>query len=348
MKSKILFWFSNLLLGLILGFILGISLIQATEIQMLTMLISFLVSVFLQIIIHESGHAIGGACSGYQFLSFRILSWQFQRQPNGKSVITRQSVVGTLGQCLMIPPIFVNRGSFPYRRYAAGGIIANLIASLMALLFIRLNFYLLAPVVLVGLYFAGINWLPTTFSDGKALQLMRREPNLIWYYYVQLAVNAETAFGKTYAELPHNFFEPLPKSVPPNVLTDWYQLLQVGLAINQFNWEKAQTSLSILEQRDKLLVLPLRLDVEKRSLLVLMIQNSNDPKVNLLLSRVQKHRDFHQEYSLQAAIALFKAKDLNKARSTIKAGYKASQKIANLGERRMTFELLTWLDKHSE
>ena len=65
--------------------------------------LGFCVSFALQIILHETGHLIGGLLTGYKFCSFRIGNLQLQRE-NGALRFRRLKLAGTGGQCLMTPP----------------------------------------------------------------------------------------------------------------------------------------------------------------------------------------------------------------------------------------------------
>ena len=56
-----------------------------------------LISVLIQIVIHEAGHLIFGLLSGYQFCSFRILILMWIRS-EGRIRLKRLSIAGTGGQ----------------------------------------------------------------------------------------------------------------------------------------------------------------------------------------------------------------------------------------------------------
>jgi len=58
---------------------------------------------YLHIIIHEAGHLVGGLCTGWKFLSFRVGNLTLVSR-EGKLEWKKHTVMGTGGQCLMIPP----------------------------------------------------------------------------------------------------------------------------------------------------------------------------------------------------------------------------------------------------
>ena len=75
------------------------------------MLAVMYVAIFIHIILHELGHLIGGLMSGYEFCSFRIMSFMWKKE-NGKIRLRRMNLAGTGGQCLMSPPDMIN-GKIP-------------------------------------------------------------------------------------------------------------------------------------------------------------------------------------------------------------------------------------------
>lgn len=85
---------------------------------------------YFHAIIHEGGHLIGGLCSGWKFLSFRVGSLTLVCQ-EGKLKWKKHTVMGTGGQCLMIPPE-CGYEKCPFYRYLLGGGAANLLSGAIA------------------------------------------------------------------------------------------------------------------------------------------------------------------------------------------------------------------------
>ena len=94
------------------------------------MLVMYIAS-YLQTIFHESGHLIFGLLTGYKFISFRIGHFMFIRE-KGRLKVKLYNVVGTAGQCLMMPPQWSE--NIPYRLYNLGGCIMNLVTAAIALI----------------------------------------------------------------------------------------------------------------------------------------------------------------------------------------------------------------------
>ena len=86
---------------------------------------------FFHIIIHEGGHLLGGLMSGWKFLSFRVGKLTLVSQ-DGKLNWKKTMVMGTGGQCLMIPPE-CDYEKCPFFLYLFGGGFANLLTGGIAI-----------------------------------------------------------------------------------------------------------------------------------------------------------------------------------------------------------------------
>ena len=121
--------------GWIFGTVMGPVLDKMSKGELITSLvvlyIGFLLSYFLQIVVHEAGHLVFGRLTGYQYSSFRIGSFMWVKL-DGKIRLKRYSMSGTGGQCLMAPPEMVD-GKIPYVLYNFGGAIANIVVSVVPL-----------------------------------------------------------------------------------------------------------------------------------------------------------------------------------------------------------------------
>ena len=125
------------LIGFVCGKIMGGSIARTkTPFVMIMDIIRFLVIlyilIFLQIIIHETGHLICGLLSGYTFSSFRILSFMWSNE-NGKIHFKRYKLNIAAGQCLMLPPALDENNQLPYLLYNLGGVFFNILSSLLVL-----------------------------------------------------------------------------------------------------------------------------------------------------------------------------------------------------------------------
>ena len=169
-------------------------------------------SFFLQLILHEGGHLIGGLLSGYKFESFRI-GGVLLTKLEGKLRIKWMPIAGTGGQCLLSPPDLAPEDA-PYLVYHAAGSAMNL---LMALLHIPLAFmpgvlriYAICMIV-VGLYFGILNGVPMRVqgidNDGMHIKSMRLDPTLRTVIFRQLQINAAQSAGRRLRDMPEEWFE---------------------------------------------------------------------------------------------------------------------------------------------
>ena len=176
------------------------------------MIIMYIAS-FVQTIIHESGHLIFGLITGYKFVSFRIGHFMFIKE-KGRLKIKLYNVVGTAGQCLMMPPQWNEK--IPYRLYNLGGCIMNAAAALFALAayfaagaegFFALCMAMLA---VMGLSMALTNGIPMRVggisNDGMNAALLGKKENTLRAFWLQLYVNGLIAKGERYRNMPREWF----------------------------------------------------------------------------------------------------------------------------------------------
>lgn len=176
------------------------------------MALMFLAS-FVQAVIHEAGHLVFGLLSGYKFISFRIGSIMFIKE-NGKLRIKLYNVVGTGGQCLMMPPPWSEE--MPYRLYNFGGCIMNFIASAVFLVMFILSgpggFWapLFGMLCAVGFGNVLINGIPLQVggisNDGRNAFLLEKKPVALRAFWLQLYVNGLISEGERMRNMPEDWF----------------------------------------------------------------------------------------------------------------------------------------------
>ena len=176
------------------------------------MLVMFAAS-FLQTIIHEGGHLIFGLLTGYKFISFRIGRFMFITE-KGRLKIKLYNVVGTAGQCLMMPPQW--KEDMPYRLYNLGGIIMNTVTGIISLIAYFAagteGFFALCMIMLavMGFSMALTNGIPLRVSgisnDGMNAVLLGKDENTLRAFWLQLYVNGLLANGERYRNMPLEWF----------------------------------------------------------------------------------------------------------------------------------------------
>lgn len=182
--------------------------------QILSMFLYGAIAYILQTIIHEGGHLVCGLLSGYKFTSFRVGSWVLTKT-DGKLVLKKFSIPGTAGQCLLDPPAF-DEGRFPCTLYNAGGVLFNMLASLLCLglSFLPIHIVLvkfLRCMCVIGIYMALTNGIPmmvgTIANDGYNILHLNRNITAKRGLWQQLKINNEASKGIRLKDMPEEWFE---------------------------------------------------------------------------------------------------------------------------------------------
>ena len=174
-----------------------------------------IVAMVLQIAVHEAGHGVFGALTGYRLVSYRVFSLMWIR--DGQRLRFRRfSLAGTGGQCLMEPPGDDPNADFPVTLYNLGGSLMNLICAaacfLLAWVFERspVAWMLLGASGVIGVGFALVNGIPLTLNmlnnDGKNALELRTNAAARRAFWIQMKVNALTARGVRQKDMPAEWF----------------------------------------------------------------------------------------------------------------------------------------------
>lgn len=223
-KGKILLNIMNIIAGLFIGLIINVlvkKMITKSGLAGLVLTITFLIistTVFItfNIIIHELGHLIFGLITGYKFVSFRVGSLMLKKE-KGKFVFRKFKLPGTAGQCLMMPDENWNAYDYPYILYNLGGVLANIIVSLLSLvlfLFVSYNPYLRAACLILftyGTIIALSNGIPMKVegitNDGYNILDLKRDKHARRALYLQLHINGLLTDGIRIKDMPEEYFE---------------------------------------------------------------------------------------------------------------------------------------------
>lgn len=215
-----------------------------------------ILSLYMQIILHEAGHLICGLLSGYQFSSFRIGSLILVRS-RGKLHFGRLTIAGTGGQCLMRPPMLKD-GKIPVRLYNLGGAIMNL---LLSVLFFIL-YFLAAPGILktaclmnivLGLLFAATNGIPMRMglidNDGKNAFSLEKNPDAILAFYHQLKVNESVAECIRLRDMPIEWFTVADEADRENAMVATIEVFACNRLMDELRFEEAEEKIRALLSR---------------------------------------------------------------------------------------------------
>ena len=215
--------------------------------QMFFCMILILVAYFVQAVIHELGHLVFGLLSGYKFISFRIGSMMFIKE-NGKLRIKLYNVVGTGGQCLMMPPPWSE--NLPTVLYNFGGCIFNLVSALLFLFaFVfaeKGSFWAMFLGMLTAVGFGNVlmNGIPLQVggisNDGKNALVLGKNPVALRAFWLQLYVNGLISSGERMRNMPEEwFFMPSgPDLLDPMVCT--VGVMKYNYFFDTHDFEKAE------------------------------------------------------------------------------------------------------------
>lgn len=215
-------------------------------------ILTFYLSIFIQIIIHELGHLVFGLLTGYKFLSFRIGSFMILKRDK-KLEFKKMSLVGTGGQCLMSPPDMKN-GKVKNFLYNMGGVIFNIVfSSLFVILLLIINIpylkLLLLFLILVGIYTILVNGIPMRLdinNDGSNALMLYKNKEAHYSFWLQMKINEQILFGKSLKDMPKEWFK-LKKEISTNPMINTINVFYCNKLIEEKNFKKAY------QEMDKLL-----------------------------------------------------------------------------------------------
>ena len=207
---------------------------------------ALLISLPIQVILHEGGHLVCGLMSGYQFVSFRIFNFTFIRK-DGKLIIKKYAVAGTGGQCLLSPPER-KLEEIPVVWYNLGGVLANVIAVLavLPLLWVVNNPFLYEVIFIffsLGVFFILMNGIPMKMggisNDAYNVFLLRKDKESKRALMVQLRANACLQRGMRPKEMPREWFSTATPVSYKNPLQLFLYILDATWLLDNGEWEEA-------------------------------------------------------------------------------------------------------------
>lgn len=190
---------------------LGISAAEKNWLEIVKGAFIIMLSIYLHIAIHELGHLFFGILNGYKFIAYSIKPISIIKE-NNQLKIKSFLLPGALGQCILDPPEPVN-GKIPYRAYNWGGVIFNIVFSIIALIiYIFSNNIFILYFVIVGLYFAATNGIPIDNmlipNDARnILEISKHEKGSLGLY-IQLKVYKLMTNGVRLTDIPNTLIYP--------------------------------------------------------------------------------------------------------------------------------------------
>ena len=181
------------IIGYEVGKIAGNTLSRVDKPNIILFLITGVIAFVLHIVVHEAGHLFFGLLSGYKFISFRVFDFKIMKDENGKFKIRYERLAGTGGQCLMRAPEYIE-GKFKYKLYLLGGVMFNLVFSIIFWLVLPSYYTLLFA--LIGFTLAFLNLIPMGFNDGMTFYHASKDETIRFVLYLQLEYVYYQSIGK--------------------------------------------------------------------------------------------------------------------------------------------------------
>lgn len=295
-------------------------------------------ALYLQMVIHEAGHLVFGLLSGYQFSSFRIMSFMWVKE-NNSIKFRKLTIAGTGGQCLMVPPELED-GRIPVVLYNLGGSMMNLIASAlffgMWFLFPEIPFLsmLLLMLVVTGVILAIMNGVPmrlgTVDNDGYNTLSLRKNQEALYSFWVQMKVNEQIASGVRLKDMPDEWFTVPADYEMKNSMVAARGVFACNRMVDAHRFAEAEALIEHLLAIDSGLVgLHRRLMICDRIYLELIGQNRSEV-LDKMYTREQKKfmksmKNFPSVLRTEYVYALLAEKNQGKAESMVKVFEKCAK-----------------------
>lgn len=381
LKMKTLFrLIGGLLMGAIIGLIIIIPVISLIDGESITtvartifgkltldkilgiawMLLAALLAAVLNIVIHEGGHLVAGLLTGYKFVSFRFFNWTLIRK-DGRLQWRNFELEGTGGQCLMAPPDKPLE-EIDTRWYNAGGVLANAVITLIAIVLIWsldlpswLNI-LLGMMALFGLFGALTNGIPMKLggvaNDGYNLLQLEKDLPAKQSFCNVLEFNARNQGGEMYSQMPERLFnipDPIDWKNPMHAVT---VLASATRKQAQHQWEESYQQLTEANNH-KSDIMPLyQLELENMMTLACIAIGRDEEARQHYTDKVAKYVSHHaptqsDKQMTAMAVALCLESDRPKAEELLHKLEDERDKYIHQGDVAMSLDLMHWfLNNH--
>ncbi len=256
-----------MLVGGIGGFFIGMFLAEngmnKLAIPVWAELLYIIAVFFVIIVIHEAGHLVMGLATGYKFVSFRIGPFTLIKE-NGRIKLRLYTVMGTAGQCLLMPPETDSPENAPYFLYHLGGGLFNIVTAAICGIFMLITDsktadLLLGTAVALSLFLGLTNLIPmgkSSANDGTNLYLLKRSPVLRRVLYNQLYINGLLYQGVLPRGIPSEYFSDIVDDGKMGVHSCVMPMLQGALAVDIKDFTAAQAKFEYIlsdENEEKLI-----------------------------------------------------------------------------------------------
>ena len=205
--------------------------------------LALLLAIWLQLLIHETGHALAALSRGYRAMAFGAGPLRLERGQAGWRFHVAKNVGGIGGFAALLPPADARHPRVDDAIYLAGGPLANLLAA--ALSFAALGWTepgtvaatLLGSFAAFGVLIGALNLVPFTSagwrSDGLGLLDLWRRPELVAGYRRVQQVGALQLTGTRPRDWPDALVPELPPPDADPHLRRGVALLRLSRALDR-------------------------------------------------------------------------------------------------------------------
>ncbi len=327
--------------------------------QMFFSIFVLLIAYFIQAVIHEFGHLVFGLLTGYKFISFRIGSFMFIKK-EGKLRVKLYKVVGTGGQCLMMPPFWNEK--LPTALYNFGGCILNFIFAVLFLLaFISVEkgtFFatFLGMLAAVGFGNVLINGIPLQVggisNDGRNAFLLGKNPKALRSFWLQLYVNGLLSEGERYKNMPEEwFFVPGGEDLSdPMICT--VGVLKFNYYFDKHEFEKAETIAKYMLHAPGILGLH-KNELSCELLFLKILRGAQPEEINALYTKeldkyIKATANYVSRRRLAYAYQLLYLKNITMARKCLEVFEKTVKTYPYSAEIENENEIIEIINEHAE
>lgn len=163
-----------------------------TAFHLSIVVLALLVSIWLQLLVHETGHALAALSRGYRPMAFGVGPLRLERGQAGWRLHVARNVHGIGGFASLLPPTEAPDPRLDDAIYLAGGPLANFLAAAVALALLpwtepgSASATSLWALAAFGVLIGAVNLVPFTSggwrSDGLGLLDLWRKPELVAGY----------------------------------------------------------------------------------------------------------------------------------------------------------------------
>lgn len=320
------------------------------------MITSILIFCFIHVIIHETGHLIGGLLSGYRFISFRIFSFTFVKYKD-RYKLKIDKIKGTGGQCIMLPPDNIEFSQCPYYLYNIGGILFDMLITIFVLI-IALTLCnhpiisdLLLTYVVLGVHLSIINYIPLpkqiSSNDGNNIRAIRHNKSLRQSFLQQLIIYHALLDGKDFHEFTKSELE-IPKETDiSESLNSFFLSVQYMQCLKTKNFKGAYELLPLLEHEYECMSKRMRLMIDVERLFLLLIHGADIRGVKTHYKNIKKEMNKNKSLPVLRTLYAYERmihKDDKKAIQLRKRTLIMTHFIPIPQEVQLNIELMDWFD----